>query len=332
MVINDILWNFELFFSSDWKFLAICLGFNAANSNHFCPWCKITKNQRGDGQIEWIISKSMTTLNENPRAYPSHQLPPLFNMIPLENYIPDKLHIMLRITDRLWELVLQEIKNEGLFNDITRNIIIKEMGNLKIRFEFWKIRDTDNWSYTSLMGNDKLCVLQNFDLTKLFDPERAALIKSLWDGFAELYNLLGEKTTDPHYFRLKAKEWYELFLKKTILDPETNIILEQGLYRSSDLTPYIHVLVSHIWEFMSRHQRWGLNSFSCSAVEKKNHDHVCYFFRKLSKMAENFKIELQQFVRFWNMKTAFFFIFKIIFPFHIPNLNTFIFCNFDIIF
>ena len=163
------------------------------------------------------------------------------------------------------------------------------MGNLKIHFEFWKICDTDNWSYTSLMGNDKLCVLQNFDLTKLFDPERAALIKSLWDGFAELYNLLGEKTTDPHYFRLKAKEWYELFLKKTILDPETNIILEQGLYRSSDLTPYIHVLVSHIWEFMSRHQRWGLNSFSCSAVEKKNHDHVCYFFRKTLKNGGKFQ-------------------------------------------
>jgi hypothetical protein len=37
MVINNILWNFEFFFSSDWKFLAICLGFNAANSNYFCP-------------------------------------------------------------------------------------------------------------------------------------------------------------------------------------------------------------------------------------------------------------------------------------------------------
>jgi len=37
MVINNILWNFELFFSSDWKFLAICLGFNTVNSNYFCP-------------------------------------------------------------------------------------------------------------------------------------------------------------------------------------------------------------------------------------------------------------------------------------------------------
>ena len=52
MVINNILWKFELFFSLDWKFLAICLGFNATNSNYFCPLCKIVKNQHGDGQIE----------------------------------------------------------------------------------------------------------------------------------------------------------------------------------------------------------------------------------------------------------------------------------------
>ena len=135
----------------------------------------------------------MSVLNENSIAYPGHQLPPLFNIISLENYVPDKLHIMLCIIDHLWELVLQEIKNKGLFNDITWNIIIKEMEKLKIWFEFWKIHDTDNWNYTSLMGDDKLHVLWNFNLTRLFDPEHAALIRSLWNGFAELYNLLGEK-------------------------------------------------------------------------------------------------------------------------------------------
>ena len=105
------------------------------------------------------------------------------------------------------------------------------------------------------MGDDKLSVFRKFNLAKLFDPERTILIKSLWNGFAELYDLLGKKETDPQLFRLKAKAWYELFLKKTVVDPETNIILVQGFYRSSDLTPYIHVLVSHVWEFMSKHQR-----------------------------------------------------------------------------
>ncbi|PKK64132.1 hypothetical protein RhiirC2_716492, partial [Rhizophagus irregularis] len=30
LVINNIKWNFQLYFSSDWKFLATCLGFNGA--------------------------------------------------------------------------------------------------------------------------------------------------------------------------------------------------------------------------------------------------------------------------------------------------------------
>ncbi|CAG8836647.1 20268_t:CDS:1, partial [Cetraspora pellucida] len=31
LIINEIKWHFNLYFSSDWKFLAISLGFNAAN-------------------------------------------------------------------------------------------------------------------------------------------------------------------------------------------------------------------------------------------------------------------------------------------------------------
>ena len=105
------------------------------------------------------------------------------------------------------------------------------------------------------MGDDKLSVFRKFNLAKLFDPKCTILIRSLWDGFAELYDLLGEKETDPQYFCLKAKAWYELFLKKTIIDSKTNIILVQELYRSSDLTPYIHVLVLYVWEFILKHQR-----------------------------------------------------------------------------
>ncbi|PKK57175.1 hypothetical protein RhiirC2_798546 [Rhizophagus irregularis] len=264
--------------------------------------CEIAKNQHGDRQTEWIISKKMSILNENPKAYLDHHSPPLFNMIPLDHYVPDKLHIMLRITD--------------------------QMETLKIRFEFWKICDTDNWCYTFLMGNDKLCVLRKFNLAKLFDPEYVALIRSLWNGFAELYDLLEEREINPHYFRLKAKEWYELFLKKTVVNLETNIILVQGLYQSSDLTPYIHVLVLHIWEFMLKHQRWELNSFSCSAVEKKNHNHVSYFFHKTLKNGGKFQNKTSAIREIMEHENWLFFIFKIIFLFHILNLNIFIFYRF----
>ncbi|POG61266.1 hypothetical protein GLOIN_2v1486372 [Rhizophagus irregularis DAOM 181602=DAOM 197198] len=34
---QGVKWKIELYFSSDWKFLAICLEINAANSKYFCP-------------------------------------------------------------------------------------------------------------------------------------------------------------------------------------------------------------------------------------------------------------------------------------------------------
>jgi hypothetical protein len=37
LVINSVKWDFQLYFSSDWKFLATCLGFNNAHSKNFCP-------------------------------------------------------------------------------------------------------------------------------------------------------------------------------------------------------------------------------------------------------------------------------------------------------
>jgi len=74
-----------------------------------------------------------------------------------------------------------------------------------------------------------------------------------------------------------------------VVDSKTNTILEQGLYHSSDVTTYIHILVSHVWEFILIHQRWRLNAFSCSAIEKKNHDHVCYFFKKTLKNGGKFQ-------------------------------------------
>ncbi len=53
------------------------------------------------------------------------------------------------------------------------------------------------------------------------------------------------------------------------------------------MTSYIHALVYHGWELLEKHKRWGLKEFSCSAVEKKNHNQVSTFFRKTLKNGGN---------------------------------------------
>ncbi|PKC53287.1 hypothetical protein RhiirA1_404413, partial [Rhizophagus irregularis] len=156
LIINNIRWNFQFYFSSDWKFLATCLGFNGAHSKNFCPWCTISKSQQGDLSKEWSISKNINKLVEKNNYYEGHTRKPLFDMIPLDHWIPDELHIMLRITDRLWSLLIAELMEQNLFNDTARKIIIDEMKRIKINFQFWQDHGSKTWNYTSLMGNDKV--------------------------------------------------------------------------------------------------------------------------------------------------------------------------------
>ncbi|CAB4423108.1 unnamed protein product [Rhizophagus irregularis] len=86
---QGIKWKIELYFSSDWKFLAICLGMNAANSKYFCPWCEVSKEQQGDFSYEWTISKTMDQIRIDHTFYQGHIRPAIFDMIPLQNWVPD---------------------------------------------------------------------------------------------------------------------------------------------------------------------------------------------------------------------------------------------------
>ncbi|RHZ82462.1 hypothetical protein Glove_109g360 [Diversispora epigaea] len=49
----------------------------------------------------------------------------------------------------------------------------------------------------------------------------------------------------------------------------------------------VNRMVYHGWELLKINQQWGLKAFSCSAVEKKNHDQVSTFFRKTLKNGGN---------------------------------------------
>ncbi|CAG8794365.1 30391_t:CDS:2, partial [Gigaspora margarita] len=68
-----------------------------------------------------------------------HIRAPLFDMILFENWICDELHVLLRIYDRLWELIIAELKAHGLYNDKSQKIIVDEMKKINVTFQFWEI-------------------------------------------------------------------------------------------------------------------------------------------------------------------------------------------------
>ncbi|GES90891.1 hypothetical protein GLOIN_2v1778530 [Rhizophagus clarus] len=205
LVINGLknstgkIWKIKPYFSSDWKFLSIILGFNASNANYFCPWCLCTKKDIGNKNKVYTIEKNMNQLDpaffnhhSSEKPPPGHIKPPLLKIIPLDYYIADELHIMLRIWDQA--------------------VIITEMRRISVTFQFWQDQETQSWAHTSLMGGDKEAVLKSFDFRVIFNEEYALLINRLWRDFYQLYKDMKSKETDPTQFANKAKQWLDLFL------------------------------------------------------------------------------------------------------------------------
>ncbi|RIB07232.1 hypothetical protein C2G38_2046162 [Gigaspora rosea] len=69
-------------------------------------------------------------------------------------------------------------------------------------------------------------------------------------------------------FKQKAKTWLQLFLTPSTRKYNTHTF-KKGLYRPADITPYIHVLVFYVPEFLNEHHQFGMAAFSCSGVKKK---------------------------------------------------------------
>ncbi|CAG8497504.1 2729_t:CDS:2 [Scutellospora calospora] len=273
-------WAIKLYFSADWKMLALCLGHKAANSDYFCLWCDCCKKLNGDFEYDWTINKNINNITQNFSKTNGHAKKPLFSMIEIDHWIVDELHLLLRITDRLWNLVIAELKTTKQF-DSKRKIIIDEMKRINVKFEFWQ-DISNNWNSTSLMGDDKLKVLRNFNISEIFPKDRAQIIQQLWDSFAQLYDTLKDSQITGAEFKQKAINWLKLFLTKSTGSFNSSTFIK-GLYRPNDITPYIHVMVYHVGEFIDLHRKFGMVGFSCSAVEKKNHQQVSYFFRKTLK-------------------------------------------------
>ncbi|CAG8739913.1 3327_t:CDS:1, partial [Racocetra fulgida] len=136
----------------------------------------------------------------------------------------------------------------------------------------------------------------------------AAIIRQLWDSFVDLYNHMHTSNISGSQFHQKARQWLKLFLTKSqgnINSPE----FIRGLYRPTDITPYIHVLVYHVPEFIDLHRSIKFSSFSCCGVEKKNYDHVLYFFRKSMKdggIGDNRKSAIFEIMEYENRSNFFY--------------------------
>ncbi|RGB27558.1 hypothetical protein C1646_768948 [Rhizophagus diaphanus] len=61
---DDVIWTVELFFSGDWKFMALVMGIKAANSNFFCLYCEYSKELCSNMNHSWNITGNKKDINQ----------------------------------------------------------------------------------------------------------------------------------------------------------------------------------------------------------------------------------------------------------------------------
>lgn len=85
----------HFYLCADWKFIQVMRGLpNASSNRDFCLFCTATREQRRDCERTWPIDpQRLSSAKED-----------LFEFVSLYDTIPDCLHAMLRVTDKLSKL------------------------------------------------------------------------------------------------------------------------------------------------------------------------------------------------------------------------------------
>ena len=200
-------------------------------------------------------------------------------MIDLHNYVPNELHILLRISDVLMEYLFKELTKKNDFEKNIKEKIEKKMSDLNIHFEFYYGNSArGGWNWTSLMGPDKKKMLQYFPVNEFIIGMRDVIIENLWREFHWLYEILRKLShikEEILNFEKDAKNWVRSFCQPTISQINSTTAIP-GLYKKEDVTPYMHMLTMHVPYFMRQLKEKGLSfrHFSTSGIEKKNHNQV----------------------------------------------------------
>ena len=202
--------------------------------------------------------------------------PPLFPNIAIDHIILDILHLYLRITDVLFNLIILDIRRYDAVVKISDSGQPKQKyldqleffinNSCKIPFHFFVNKESKDLNWRDLMGPEKRVFFSKILLPELF-PElpNVHAIEELWNDFKQLESLLHLEcvsTEEAKKIGTNAKEWV---LKFTTI------------YQSKNVTPYIHILAMHIPEFLLIYK--NLVFFTQQGMEKLNDQTTIDFTR-----------------------------------------------------
>ena len=281
------------YYGSDWKMLAHSLGILSANSKYPCIWCKTVKEDfyildrhysiidpsEGARSHEEIVGILNHPESKTIMKY-GHEKEPIFrDIIPIHRYVIDMLHLFLRISDSLINLL---IKDCCLADNFDMNVIsrfdisqYKHLNSFQhflnekcnVKFTFLWVSQTKKLNWRDLVGPEKHRLFENFNLTQIIPGhEKFDSVVQLWKEFYSIMQDVKQVKLEPRQVKKRTNDW---------------LILYMSIYNKVTITPYMHAFVAHLHEFV--HLYKDINIFNCQGIEKLNDMSTLQFFKGTNK-------------------------------------------------
>ena len=188
----------------------------------------------------------------------------------MDHVIIDTLHLFLRISDVLIDLLIREltksdaIEKNKTFSDGSPRDKYKHMASYEefvksigISFNFRINKESKKLDCRDLTGPEKLKLFQNINIPALLPRNSENKeIQVIWQKFKALIgDLKLDFTSEDDILQLQGdiKSWLGLFL---------------NVYQAKDVTPYLQALHCHVPEFLSLNQ--NIAYYTQQGLEKYN--------------------------------------------------------------
>ena len=281
------------FFAGDLKFLATMFGINPANSDYPCLWCTCNLKNILDVNAKWPITRTYKQALEKKNLKTKEQRQgyvrePLIDFIDFDSVLIDTLHLLLRITDKLFDVLFKKFDtfDKSHSVDLNKRPTLKRFMNyLEVECSLTKPYYVSNGTkikLRSLNGTERLKFL-----SKCFDNESESLKKL----FPEL---------DLNNESFVFKEFHDLFNtiklygvqsnQMNLIELETRLqiwLVAYSKLNESDnsITPYVHSFVFHMPEFLRKHN--DINQFNMQGLEKLNDLATQYYHNSTNRNKKN---------------------------------------------
>ena len=244
-------------------------GIECATATYSCVWCKCPSFERHDIKKQWSFSNKEKGARTNDDIVACHLKksrhekyacihPPMFHSIDIDQIYCISIYENLLILD----IRRHDEIEKGTALVMTQATYCNQLeffinNSCKIPFKFSADKETKKLQWRDLMGPEKQVVFGKIALPEQFPKlDNVQAIQDLWDNFQQLYSVLQMdcvSTLEAEKFQQDAKKWVEKFT---------------SIYQSKNVTPYIHIMVMHIPEFLMKYK--NLVIFTQQGMEKLN--------------------------------------------------------------